>query len=290
MRYDVGIDRVETFLKISDHSFILNLSNFMKVSIVVNVVTACFFVFQVIHLLLIFHFGFTSGLFSIFIQQKIIYRELLIWIKRWAKSRLVYGLGYPVGIGYGIMVAYLWTLPEPPIDQQDGINKFFKTFSCYNWTNPIKLDPSHKFTPITKSDKIIAIVSPSPPYTSCSRSIIKSCCKTFIEELNQGIKYIDDYDLLILPREQTGIRIIIDLQNSNLQTLGRNKGIIKSGLLWIWINLERYKVTIDPINWTKLNNDHWQYGFYVNSVTDTLYELMDKLKKICQFEWFINYD
>lgn len=200
-----------------------------------------------------------------------VYRELLIHIKNWAKQHMVYGMGYPAGIGYSILVAYLWTVPDPPKNLFDGIDKFFKIFSDYDWSNPVKLDPTHDFTQSSKIDSMIAIVSPTPPHTNCNRTIIKSTLKKFIKELNSK------------PTLDVGTKIVINLQNNNLQDLGRSIGFIKANILWIWINLEKYKIRITPNGWTKLGYDQYQYSFYVSGVTDTLHNLMNKLK----VNWFI---
>lgn len=97
------------------------------------------------------------------------FRVLIYIVKHWAKINGIYSnvLGFLGGISWTIMVAYV-CIKYPEYNEYQLFERFFYTFSTWNWSKSISLNENNHL------NSIISIFTPVQPYQNTSLNVLVS--------------------------------------------------------------------------------------------------------------------
>lgn len=197
---------------------------------------------------------YLSGIFEnqslkIFIKNFKQFQLLLTFVKKWSKSKGIYGkaFGYLGCISYAILIVYYLINQDVSIESIDLIKGFFEYYSKFNWSYDIvslidleQIDNESKGKQFKRERSFINILQTQYPYNNTSKNINKNAAYIISNEFKNAFNLINekkdsnDYELCeclckeINKNDLSNQCLKVNIEYSDKDTIHNVYSIIKS--------------------------------------------------------------
>ena len=124
--------------------------------------------------------------------QHTLYRECLGYIKKWAKTREIYGqsYGFLSGMSWNLLVTFIWISAgsSQPTSLSEFVDRFFKTYSQWDWDEPVRLIDNGFYSEGDTGSPHMSIFLATSPRENTVRNVTSMTKKIILQQIQKGVE------------------------------------------------------------------------------------------------------